>query len=264
MPFEKNYHSSKLKFLALKWSVTKHFKEYLTYAPFVVRADNNVLTYVLTTPNLEATGHKLVGALASFEFMLEYQKGADNGAADALSRIPICHNHTTVWSLLEGAIVGVIDRGETEASEELLGKHECLGNEAWVQATMMALMHIVDWIEAQEVDPMLATCRRWLCTCRDTPFLKRDTLLRKYLGDNTNMEEGCAIFCVHNGLVMSKGLLYISTMLKGEAEGILAFLVLIDQHHMALISPCTGKILVVHDGLGLLSSGWRLPVVLCL
>ena len=27
---EKNYHSSKLEFLVLKWSVTEHFKEYLT------------------------------------------------------------------------------------------------------------------------------------------------------------------------------------------------------------------------------------------
>ena len=35
-PSEKNYHSSKLEFLALKWSVTEHFKEYLMYAPFVV------------------------------------------------------------------------------------------------------------------------------------------------------------------------------------------------------------------------------------
>ena len=36
-PSEKNYHSSKLEFLALKWSVTKHFKEYLMYVPFVVQ-----------------------------------------------------------------------------------------------------------------------------------------------------------------------------------------------------------------------------------
>ena len=33
---EKNYHSSKLEFLALKWSVMEHFKEYLAYMPFVV------------------------------------------------------------------------------------------------------------------------------------------------------------------------------------------------------------------------------------
>ena len=35
-PLEKNYHSSKLEFLALKWSVTEHFKEYLMYMPFMV------------------------------------------------------------------------------------------------------------------------------------------------------------------------------------------------------------------------------------
>ena len=35
-PSEKNYHSSKLGFLALKWSITEHFKEYLAYSPFVV------------------------------------------------------------------------------------------------------------------------------------------------------------------------------------------------------------------------------------
>ena len=35
-PLEKNYHSSKLEFLTLKWSITEHFKEYLVYLPFVV------------------------------------------------------------------------------------------------------------------------------------------------------------------------------------------------------------------------------------
>ena len=38
-----NYHSSKLEFLALKWAVTEHFREYLQYAaePFLIRTDNN-------------------------------------------------------------------------------------------------------------------------------------------------------------------------------------------------------------------------------
>ena len=84
-PAEKNYHSLKLEFLALKWSVMEHFKEYLVYAPFVVKTDNKPLTYVLTTPNLDATRHRWVGVLASFEFTLEYQKRGENGAADALS-----------------------------------------------------------------------------------------------------------------------------------------------------------------------------------
>ena len=46
--------------------MTEHFKEYLTYVPFVVGTDNNPLTYVLMTPNLDAMGHRWVGALASF------------------------------------------------------------------------------------------------------------------------------------------------------------------------------------------------------
>ena len=47
-PSKQNYHSSKLEFLALKWSITEHFKEYLAYAPFTVHMHNNPLMYVLT------------------------------------------------------------------------------------------------------------------------------------------------------------------------------------------------------------------------
>ena len=54
---EKHYHSTKLEFLALKWAIMEHFKEYLLYQPFLVRTDNNPLTYIMTTPNLGATGH---------------------------------------------------------------------------------------------------------------------------------------------------------------------------------------------------------------
>ena len=72
---KKNYHSTKLDFLALKWAITEHFKEYLVYQPFLVKTDNNPLTYIMTTPNLDATGHQWVGALVKFNFQLEYQKG---------------------------------------------------------------------------------------------------------------------------------------------------------------------------------------------
>ena len=41
MAHEKNYHSTKLKFLVLRWAVIEHFKEYLPYQPFLVKTDNN-------------------------------------------------------------------------------------------------------------------------------------------------------------------------------------------------------------------------------
>ena len=54
---KKNYHSTKLEFLALKWAIMEHFKEYLLYQSFLVKTDNNPLMYIMTTPNLDATGH---------------------------------------------------------------------------------------------------------------------------------------------------------------------------------------------------------------
>ena len=82
-----NYHSSKLEFLALKWAMMQQFKEYLMYQPFTMRTDNNPLTYMLTTPNLDATGHHWVLALAGFNFRLEYLSGTDNRVANVLSRM---------------------------------------------------------------------------------------------------------------------------------------------------------------------------------
>ena len=109
-------------------------------------------------PNLDATGHRWVITLASFQFELEYQKGADNGATNALSQVPISHSQETVQSLLEGAIVGVANWGEVRVSVELLEEHERLNQEVRVQVAKLAPMHIVDWAEAQEADTTLAAC----------------------------------------------------------------------------------------------------------
>ena len=106
MPHKKNYHSTKLEFLALKWAVTEHFNEYLPYQPFLVKTDNNPLIYIMMTPNLDDTGHQWVGALARFHFQLEYQKGCDNTIADVLSWITICLDPDMVRSILNGITLG--------------------------------------------------------------------------------------------------------------------------------------------------------------
>ena len=130
--------------------------------PLVVQTDNNQLTYMLTMPNLDATGYRWIGTLVSFQFELKYQKGADNGAADTLSRVPISHSQQTVQSLLEGVIVGASDRGEAKANKGLLEEHEHLSREIHIQAVKLELMHVVDWEQAQEVDVTLAACCKWL------------------------------------------------------------------------------------------------------
>ena len=54
---ERNYHSMKLEFLALFWVVTQQFKDYLWGRKFLVRTDNNPLTYIMKSANLDAMRH---------------------------------------------------------------------------------------------------------------------------------------------------------------------------------------------------------------
>ena len=189
---------------------------------------------MLTTPNLDTTGHWWVSTLASFQFELEYQKGADNGTTDALSQIPISHSRKTIQSLLEGVIIGVADWGEVRASEELLEEHECLSQEARVQVTKLALMHIVDWEEAQKADTALATCCKWLHLRKDMLLPKRDVFLKECLGVKAETEQGKMFFRICNSLILNKGLMYVSTTLKGKTEGVLTFVVPVGQCRMAV------------------------------
>ena len=104
---EKNYHSTKLEFLALKWAEMEHFKEYLLYQPFLVKTDIDPLTYIMSTPNLDATGHCWVSTLAKYDFWLEYQKGRDHAAADALSWVTTHLLPEAIQAILDGTTVGM-------------------------------------------------------------------------------------------------------------------------------------------------------------
>ena len=172
--------------------------------------------------------------LALFQFELEYQKGADNGAVDALSQVPINHSWQTIQSLLKGVIVGASDRGEAEANEGLLEEHEHLSREARVQATKLELMHVVDWEQAQEADVTLAACHKWLHLRKGMLPSRRYTLLKECLGAEAETEQGKMFFHIRNSLVLNKGLMYINTTPKGETEGVLAFVIPVAQRRMAL------------------------------
>ena len=111
---EPKYHSSKLKFLALKYAVTEQFREYLQYWPFIVRTDTNPLTYILTTLNLDALGHHWVAMLAGYNMKLEYLKGSDNKVVDTLSHAPEKLDEETVRELLNCARIGYSSRAETD------------------------------------------------------------------------------------------------------------------------------------------------------
>ena len=70
---EKNYAAHIFEFLALKWSVTDRFHEYLYSGDFEIYTDYNPLTYILTTAKLDATGQRWAASLANYKFKIFYR-----------------------------------------------------------------------------------------------------------------------------------------------------------------------------------------------
>ena len=81
---EVSYHSTKLEFLAMKWSI-KHFQTYLLGHHFKVCMDNNPHIF----PHLiqHECHQRWINELAKYNFSLKYQKGKNDTVADVLSRI---------------------------------------------------------------------------------------------------------------------------------------------------------------------------------
>ena len=80
--------------------------------------DNNPLTYILMTPNLDALGHRWVAALASYNMTIKYLKGSDNKVADALSRIETRLDPETIMELLNHAKGGAPQAKDIQVIEE--------------------------------------------------------------------------------------------------------------------------------------------------
>ena len=166
---EPKYHSSKLEFLALKWAVTEQFREYLQYQPFTVQTDNNPLTYILTTPNLDALGHHWVTALAGYNMKLEYLKGTDKKIADTLSRLPPEKlDEHAVAELLDYACNSYKPRAKM-ANMNIIEEGERVDQEVIVRYNQIVKQHKnfrnlanLDWVEAQEKDPVIPTVINWV------------------------------------------------------------------------------------------------------
>ena len=82
-----NYSSAKLELLALKWAVTKKFRDYLLGLKFIVYTDSNSLAYAQTS-KLGASQIHWLSKLALFDFNIIYRLGKTNQATDALSQHP--------------------------------------------------------------------------------------------------------------------------------------------------------------------------------
>ena len=170
---EKKYHSSKLEFLALKWAVTDQFKEYLWYRPFTTRTDNNPLTYVMTTPNLDVIGHQWVAAMAGYNMTIEYLKGTDNKVADLMSRVPEQLDPETVTILLNHARYSDVPRMEAD-DPWVMEEHQKIDEDVILRAHQLVkqdkrfrnLMN-QNWVHSQTEDPVICHVIDWIQCPRD-------------------------------------------------------------------------------------------------
>ena len=182
---EQRYHSNKQEFLALKWAVTEQFHEYLlpygkNRNEFVVRTDNNPLTYIFSSTNLDAAGQCWVAQLASYNFSLEYQKGKDNTVADFLSRLdePLPKEEVQdyldkipypgVKAVLDNAITPLEERAELGVRLNPEGVNANQEEAVAARAAKLASTNIIDWKVEQKDDPVLYQVVKHLWAPRET------------------------------------------------------------------------------------------------
>ena len=191
---EHNYHSTKQEFLALKWVIVEQFQEYLLWKLFIFRTGYNPLIYIMTTSNLDASSHCWVESLVTFSFSIEYQKGWDNAAVDALGQVTLKLDAETMKSILNGVTIGMTERADAhdlvvaEADEEINKQVQeivALARTAQVHVNL----HVTDWVTNQKEDP-----------------IHKD--LKHLLGDDTNTNEGKTILQEWKKLMLYQGALY--------------------------------------------------------
>ena len=99
----------------------------------------------MSTPSLGATGHWWVGALAWFNFKLEYQKGHDNMVADVLSQVTTWLDLETVKSILNGVTILMAHCAKVHNLAMVEGD-QCLEQEVCIiTGHLLVEMHVIDW-----------------------------------------------------------------------------------------------------------------------
>ena len=122
----KESHSSRsardLELYALLESC-KHFREYLIARPFTWRTDHKPLQHEQRNPSRTVT--RWINELKEYDFTTEYIRGANNRAADALSRCPLPDDASVfavraIHETLSRVFVAKKDEGRNHASAQTM------------------------------------------------------------------------------------------------------------------------------------------------
>ena len=243
---EQRYHSNKQEFLALKWAVTEQFHEYLSpYGKnsneFVVGTDNNPLTYIFSSANLDAAGQCWVAHLASYNFSLEYQKGKDNTVADFLSwmnkrlpeeevqeylnKIP----YPGVKAVLNNAITPIKEHAEQGVRLTPDYQEVCQEETVGARLARLATTNVTDWKQEQKEDPVIYQVVKHL----RAPHKMFKAALHKVLDKKATT----AYVKVKEQLLIKNGLLYRKTR-QGPANEIVFQFVVPQRYRSATLDGC--------------------------
>ncbi len=134
--------------------------------------DNNPLTYVLSSAKLNATGHRWLAALATYNFSLKYKPGRHNIDADILSRYPWEPTNCSEWKEIpKSGVKAICQLAVVSESEESSRMADQLGlspqsiPEAYVCPTTLTLSSMEQLTcselkTAQDEDPIIGEVKR--------------------------------------------------------------------------------------------------------
>ena len=243
---EQRYHSNKQEFLTLKWVVTEQFHEYLSpYGKnrneFVVCTDNNPLTYIFSSANLDAAGQCWVAHLASYNFSLEYQKGKDNTVANCLSQMNECLPEEEVQeylnkipypgvkAVLNNAITPIEECAEQGVQPSSDCQDVCQKEMVEARPARLATTNVTDWKLEQKEDPVLYQVVKHLRAPRET--------LKAALHKVLDKKATAAYVKAKEQLLIKNGLLYHKTQ-QGQADEIVFQFVVPQRHRSTALDGC--------------------------
>ena len=243
---EQRYHSNKQEFLTLKWTVTEQFHEYLSpcgknWNEFVVHTNNNPLTYIFSSANLDAAGQCWVAHLTSYNFSLEYQKGKDNTVANFLSqmnerlreeevqeylnKIP----YPGIKAVLNNTITPITERAEQGVWPSSDSLDVCQKEMVEARPARLATTNVTDWKQEQKEDPVLYQVVKHLMA----PHEMFKPALHKVLDKKAT----AAYVKAKEQLLIKNGLLYCKTW-QGQANEIVFQFVVPQRHRSAALDCC--------------------------
>ena len=243
---EQRYHSNKQEFLALKWAVTEQFHKYLSpYGKdrneFVVCTDNNPLTYIFSSANLDAAGQRWVARLTSYNFSLEYQKGKDNTVANFLSqmneRLPEEEvqeylnqiPYPGVKAVLNSAIMPLEQHAE-QGVQPIPDCQEKMQEEMIVaRPARLATTNVTNWKQEQKEDPVLYQVAKHL----REPCETFKAALYKVLDKKAT----AAYVKAKEQLLIKNGLLYWKAW-QGQADEIVFQFIVPQRHRGTALDGC--------------------------